>query len=156
MQKITPFLWYDGQAEEAARFYVSIFKNSSIDRITHYSSAGPGEARSVMTVDFTLGGVSMTALNGGPMYKFTEALSLSVACEDQAELDRVWDALTDGGEPGPCGWLKDRYGVSWQVVPARMQALIGDPDPVVVKRAMEAMFKMSKLDIAALEAARAG
>ena len=109
-----------------------------------------------MTVDFTLDGLAMTALNGGPMFKFTEAISLSAPCEDQAELDRVWDALADGGEPGRCGWLKDRYGLSWQVVPARMAELVGDPDPEVSKRVMEAMFKMSKLDIAALKAARAG
>jgi predicted 3-demethylubiquinone-9 3-methyltransferase (glyoxalase superfamily) len=156
MQKITPFLWYDDQAEEAARFYISIFENSRIDKITPYSEAGPGVPGSAMTVAFELDGVSMIALNGGPHYKFTEALSLSVACEDQAELDRIWDRLCEGGEAGPCGWLKDRYGVSWQVIPAQMPDLVGDRDPERVRRVMQAMFKMTKLNIAALEAARDG
>jgi predicted 3-demethylubiquinone-9 3-methyltransferase (glyoxalase superfamily) len=157
MQKITPFLWFDDQAEAAARFYVSLFKNSRIENITYYNEAGPRPAGTALTVSFVLDGVTMTALNGGPQYKFTEALSLSVACEDQAEIDRLWDGLGgDGGQPGPCGWLKDRWGVSWQIVPANMGELIGGSDPAASRRAMEAMFKMTKLNIAELKAARAG
>jgi predicted 3-demethylubiquinone-9 3-methyltransferase (glyoxalase superfamily) len=156
MQKVTPFLWFDTQAEEAARFYVSLFKNSKLGEVTRYNAAGPGPEGSAMIVQFELDGVAMTALNGGPVFKFTEAFSLSVACEDQAEIDRLWDALCDGGEPSQCGWLKDRYGLSWQIVPARMSELVGGADPEKARRAMEAMLKMTKLDIAALEAARAG
>ena len=156
MSKITPFLWFDTQAEEAVRFYVSLFPNSKIGSISRYTEAGPMPAGSAMTVPFELDGMPMTALNGGPMYKFTEAFSLSAACEDQAEIDRLWAALADGGEPGPCGWLKDRYGLSWQIVPKQMPELVGGSDPEKARRAMEAMFKMTKLDIAALEAARAG
>lgn len=157
MQKITPFLWFDGEAEAAANLYVSLFKNSRIENINRYGEAGPGQAGTAMTVSFVLDGVPMTALNGGPQYKFTEALSLSVACEDQAEIDRLWEGLGgDGGQPGPCGWLKDRWGVSWQIVPANMGELVGGSDPAASKRAMQAMFKMTKLDIAVLKAARAG
>ncbi|HEX4181720.1 MAG TPA: VOC family protein, partial [Caulobacteraceae bacterium] len=114
MSKVHPFLWFDTQAEEAARFYVSLFKNSKIGQISRYGDAGPGPKGGVMTISFELDGLSFTALNGGPQFKFTEAMSLSVSCDDQAEIDRLWDALCEGGQPGPCGWLKDRYGLSWQ------------------------------------------
>jgi predicted 3-demethylubiquinone-9 3-methyltransferase (glyoxalase superfamily) len=157
MQKITPFLWFDTQAEEAARFYVSIFKNSRIGDIARYGDAGPGSKGQVMTIGFELDGLHFTALNGGPMFKFTEALSLQVDCVDQTEIDTLWEKLTaDGGEPGPCGWLKDRFGLSWQIVPANMGQLVGGADPAQSQRAMQAMMKMGKLDIAALEAAREG
>ena len=157
MQKITPFLWFDTQAEEAARFYVSIFNNSKIGQIARYGDAGPGPKGQVMTIAFELDGMKFTALNGGPIYKFTEAISLQVDCADQAEIDRLWAQLTaDGGEPGPCGWLKDRFGLSWQIVPANMGALVGGDDPAKSQRAMQAMMQMGKLDIAALERARAG
>ncbi len=157
MQKITPFLWFDTQAEEAARFYVSIFNNSKIGQIARYGDAGPGPKGQVMTIAFELDGIKFTALNGGPVYKFTEAISLQVDCADQAEIDRLWAQLTaDGGEPGPCGWLKDRFGLSWQIVPANMGALVGGDDPAKSQRAMQAMMQMGKLDIAALERARAG
>jgi predicted 3-demethylubiquinone-9 3-methyltransferase (glyoxalase superfamily) len=151
MQKITPFLWFDTQAEEAAHFYVSIFKNSKIGQ------AARGEGGKVMVVGFELDGLKFTALNGGPLYKFTEAISLQVDCADQAEIDDLWNKLTaDGGEPGRCGWLKDRFGLSWQVVPASMGQLIGGDDPAKAGRAMEAMMGMNKLDIAELERAREG
>jgi predicted 3-demethylubiquinone-9 3-methyltransferase (glyoxalase superfamily) len=153
---ITTFLWFDDQAEGAARFYVSLFPNSKIGLISRYGEAGPGTAGSVMTIGFELDGIAFTALNGGPQYKFTEAMSLSVACTDQGEIDHYWDNLAAGGEPGPCGWLKDRFGLSWQIVPANMPELIGGPDPTKVRRAMEAMFAMSKLDIAKLKAAQDG
>jgi predicted 3-demethylubiquinone-9 3-methyltransferase (glyoxalase superfamily) len=157
MQKITPFLWFDTQAEEAARFYVSIFKNSRIGDIARYGDAGPGPKGQVMTIGFELDGLHFTALNGGPMFKFTEALSLQIDCVDQTEIDTLWEKLTaDGGEPGPCGWLKDRFGLSWQIVPANMGQLVGGPDPAKSQRAMQAMMKMGKLDIAALVAAREG
>ena len=157
MQKITPFLWFDAQAEEAARFYVSIFNNSKIGQIARYGDAGPGPKGQVRTIAFELDGLKFTALNGGPIYKFTEAISLQVDCADQAEIDRLWARLTaDGGEPGPCGWLKDRFGLSWQIVPANMGALVGGDDPAKSQRAMQAMMQMGKLDIAALERARAG
>ncbi len=157
MQKITPFLWFDTQAEEGARFYVSIFNNSKIGQIARYGDAGPGPKGQVMTIAFELDGVKFTALNGGPIYKFTEAISLQVDCADQAEIDRLWGRLTaDGGEPGPCGWLKDRFGLSWQIVPANMGALVGGDDPAKSQRAMQAMMQMGKLDIAALERARTG
>jgi predicted 3-demethylubiquinone-9 3-methyltransferase (glyoxalase superfamily) len=157
MQKITPFLWFDTQAEEAASFYVSLFKNSRIGRIARYGEAGPGPKGRAMTLEFELDGLPFTALNGGPMYRFTEAFSLSVACADQAEIDRLWDGLTaDGGQPGRCGWLKDRFGLSWQIVPANMGALLGGDQPPKSQRAMAAMMQMGKLDIAALEQAREG
>lgn len=157
MQKITPFLWFDTQAEEAARFYVSIFKNSRIGDIARYGDAGPGPKGQVMTIGFELDGLHFTALNGGPMFKFTEALSLQIDCVDQTEIDTLWEKLTaDGGEPGPCGWLKDRFGLSWQIVPANMGQLVGGADPAKSQRAMQAMMKMGKLDIAALVAAREG
>jgi predicted 3-demethylubiquinone-9 3-methyltransferase (glyoxalase superfamily) len=157
MQKIVPFLWFDTQAEEAAELYVSLFRNSKVCQVARYGEGGPGPKGRVMTIVFELDGVRFTALNGGPMYRFTEAVSMQVECEDQAEIDRLWDALTaDGGEPGQCGWLKDRFGLSWQIVPANMGQLIGGDDPAKSSRAMQAMMRMSKLDIAALESARAG
>ena len=157
MQKITPFLWFDDQAEEAANFYVSLFKNSRIGQTVRYGDGGPGPTGQVMTIAFELDGLSFTALNGGPMYKFTEAISLQVDCQDQAEIDDLWARLTaNGGQESQCGWLKDRFGLSWQIVPANMGDLLGGGDPAKSQRAMQAMLKMKKLDIAALKAAREG
>jgi predicted 3-demethylubiquinone-9 3-methyltransferase (glyoxalase superfamily) len=157
MQKITPYLWFDGQAEDAAKFYVSLFPDSGIDRIMRSPSETPsGPAGMVLTVEFTLAGTKFVGLNGGPQYRFTEAISLHIACGDQAEVDRLWAALSDGGSAGPCGWLKDRWGLSWQVVPTRLHELLGDRDPGRARRAMEAMLKMNKLDIAELERAADG
>ncbi|HXQ15542.1 MAG TPA: VOC family protein [Caulobacteraceae bacterium] len=157
MQKITPFLWFDTQAEEAAQFYVSLFKNSRIGQVSRYGDAGPGPKGAAMVVAFELDGVKFTALNGGPVYKLTEAFSLQVDCADQAEIDELWEKLTaEGGEAGRCGWLKDRFGLSWQIVPTNMGQLIGGDDPARSQRAMQAMLKMGKLDIAALERAREG
>ncbi len=156
MPKITPFLWFDNQAEEAANFYVSVFKNAKIGEISRYGEGGPGPAGGVMVVAFELDGQNFEALNGGPMFKFTEAISFRVDCETQAEVDHFWDALSAGGETSQCGWLKDRYGLSWQIVPTALPRILGDPDPVKAKRAVQAMLKMSKLDIAALEAAAGG
>ena len=147
MPKITPFLWFDDQAEEAASFYASLFEGSRVVDVTRY-----GE---VTIVSFELAGQRVTALNGGPTYRFTEAFSFAVDCEDQAEVDRLWAALTDGGEEGPCGWLKDRYGLSWQIVPKALPRLLGDPDPEKPRRVMEAMLRMRKLDVAELEGAAA-
>ena len=154
MPRITPFLWFDTEAEEAAEFYCSIFPNSKITGVSHYSDAGPQPAGSVMTVSFVLDGQELTALNGGPYFKLTEAFSLSISCADQDEVDHYWDKVTaDGGEESQCGWLKDRYGLSWQVVPVGMNERINDPDPVRSERAMRAMLGMKKLDLAALQAA---
>lgn len=153
MLKVTPFLWFDGQAEQAASFYVSLFANSKIGSVTRYGEAGPGAAGSAMTVSFELDGLPVTALNGGPNYKFTEAFSFSVSCDDQAEVDRLWSALTDGGEEGPCGWLKDRWGLSWQVVPKALPELLGGADRNRAHRAMQAMLQMKKLDVAKLREA---
>jgi predicted 3-demethylubiquinone-9 3-methyltransferase (glyoxalase superfamily) len=155
MQKITPCLWFDTEGEDAAKFYTSIFPNSKIVDVARYGSAGPRPEGSVMTVAFELDGEEFIALNGGPDFKFNEAISLSVDCDDQEEVDRYWDALTDGGEPGPCGWLKDRYGVSWQIVPKILTELITDPDPEKSQRVMAAMLKMGKIEIAELEQAAA-
>jgi predicted 3-demethylubiquinone-9 3-methyltransferase (glyoxalase superfamily) len=155
MHKITPFLWFDDQAEQAAEFYVAVFDNSRITSITHYGQTGPGEPGQVMTVEFELDGQPVTALNGGPHFKFTEAVSFSVSCEDQAEVDRYWNALLNGGEESQCGWLKDRFGFSWQIVPAAMLRLLADPDRAKANRAMAAMLKMKKLDVAMLEEAAA-
>jgi predicted 3-demethylubiquinone-9 3-methyltransferase (glyoxalase superfamily) len=153
VQKITPFLWFDHQAEEAVRFYVSIFPNSKIVKMVRYGSAGPGPAGSVMTVDFELEGQSFVALNGGPHFKFTEAISFVVSCRTQDEVDFYWEKLSaDGGEV-QCGWLKDKFGLSWQIVPTRFLELISDPDPQKTGRVMKAMFTMKKLDIRALEKA---
>ncbi|HKS48342.1 MAG TPA: VOC family protein [Amycolatopsis sp.] len=153
MQKIVPFLWFDSQAEEAARLYTSIFPNSKITDVSRYGEAGPRPAGSVMTVGFELDGVPFIALNGGPEFKFTEAISFSVTCQTQEEVDELWAKLSEGGEEGPCGWLKDRYGLSWQIVPKQLHELIGDPDPVKARAATEAMYKMKKLDIAELKRA---
>ena len=156
MQKITPFLWFDTQAEEAARFYASIFPRSKILKTARYGEAGPGPKGSVMTVEFELNGQRMVALNGGPVFKFTEAISLSVDCKDQKEVDRYWTRLSQGGEESMCGWLKDKYGLSWQVNPSILGKLLSDKDAKKAKRVMEAMLKMKKIDIAALKAAAEG
>ncbi|MFJ9738280.1 VOC family protein [Streptomyces sp. NPDC101166] len=152
----TTCLWFDGQAEEAAHHYASIFENSGVGRVTRYSEAGPGVPGTVLTVEFTANGQRFVALNGGPEFKFNEAVSFQIDCADQAEVDHYWSRLLDGGgEPGPCGWLKDKYGVSWQVVPRRLQEMIDGPGEKAA-RAMKAMFSMGKLDIAALEKAYEG
>jgi predicted 3-demethylubiquinone-9 3-methyltransferase (glyoxalase superfamily) len=156
MTRITPFLWFDSQAEEAANFYVSVFNNSRVLGIVRYGDAGPGPAGSVMTVAFELDGLTFTALNGGPLFKFSESLSFVVSCETQADMDALWQALSAGGQQDRCGWLKDRYGLSWQVVPALLPQLLGDEDPAKARRTMQAMLKMGKLDIAALQRAHAG
>jgi predicted 3-demethylubiquinone-9 3-methyltransferase (glyoxalase superfamily) len=153
MPQITPNLWFDTQGEEAAEFYVSIFPNSKITHVSHYGEAGPREAGTVMTVDFILDGQPYTAINGGPEFTFNEAISLGITCADQAEVDYYWDKLTDGGKAVACGWLKDRYGVSWQVSPAGLEDLIFDPDPARAQRAMKAMLSQTKLDLAAIAAA---
>jgi len=157
MQKITPFLWFDHQAEEAAKFYTAIFKNSKIKKITRYTKVGPGPEGSVMTVEFTLNGQVFVALNGGPNFKFTEAISLVVNCETQAEVDRYWKKLTaGGGKAVACGWLKDKYGLFWQITPTMLIKLIGDKDPDKVNRVMTAMMQMVKLDIKKLKVAAKG
>jgi predicted 3-demethylubiquinone-9 3-methyltransferase (glyoxalase superfamily) len=156
MPKITPFLWFDDQAEEAVAFYLSVFTNAKAGPVSRYGEAGPGEKGKVMVASFEIDGTSFNALNGGPMYHFTEAISFQIGCRDQAEVDWYWEKLCEGGEPGPCGWLKDKFGVSWQVVPEVLPTLIADPDLARARRATEAMLKMGKLDIAALEAAAAG
>src|SRR4051794_26808412 len=157
MQKITTFLWFDNQAEEAAALYTSLFPNSRITDVSRYGDAGPGAPGSVMTVTFELAGQQFTALNGGPRFPFTEAISLSVDCASQEEVDELWDKLTaDGGEESQCGWLKDRYGLSWQIVPRRLSELLTDPDPARANRAMQAMLGMRKLDVKALEDAANG
>ncbi len=157
MSRISPFLWFDDQAEEAANLYVSLFPNSKITNLSRYGEAGPGKSGSVMTVSFELDGLAVTALNGGPVFKLSEAFSMSVDCADQAEVDRYWDALIDsGGQPSQCGWLKDRFGLSWQIVPRALPRLLGDPDRAKAQRVMAAMLKMRKLDVAALEAAAEG
>jgi predicted 3-demethylubiquinone-9 3-methyltransferase (glyoxalase superfamily) len=155
-QKITPNLWFDTEAADAAEFYTSVFKNSRIVDVLHYNEAGPREAGMVMMVEFELDGQRFVAINGGPEFKFDEAVSLEITCETQEEVDYYWEALSEGGSEGPCGWLKDRFGLSWQVVPTGMQELFSDPDPERAKRAMEAMLKMGKLDIAALRSAADG
>jgi predicted 3-demethylubiquinone-9 3-methyltransferase (glyoxalase superfamily) len=153
MPRITPFLWFNDQAAEAANFYVSIFDNSKIVRITRYGEAGPGPKGGVMTVEFELDGHEFVALNGGPQFKFTEAVSFSVDCKTQNEVDEFWKRLSEGGEEGQCGWLKDKYGLSWQIVPTILPEMLNDPDPGKAKRVMEAMFKMKKIDIAGLQKA---
>lgn len=156
MARPTPFLWFDGTAEQAAERYVRIFPNSSVGDVARYGEGGLGPAGSAMTVSFELDGQSFVGLNGGPQFPFTEAVSFAIPCADQAEVDHYWDALVDGGETGRCGWLKDRFGVSWQVVPNRLGELLGDPDPDRASRAMEAMLGMSRLVIADLETAADG
>jgi len=153
MQKITPFLWFDNQAEEAVKLYTSIFKNSKIGKVARYGDAGPGPKGSVMTIAFELEGQEFTALNGGPVFKFNESISFVVDCKSQQEVDDLWAKLSDGGEEGMCGWLKDKFGVSWQIVPTVLPELLNDPDPVKAKRVMEAMLKMKKIDIQALRRA---
>jgi predicted 3-demethylubiquinone-9 3-methyltransferase (glyoxalase superfamily) len=156
MQKISPFLWFDNQAEEAMNFYLSVFKDSKAGKIVRYGDAGPGPKGSVMVASFELNGMKFTALNGGPIFKFTEAVSFFVDCETQAEVDHYWEKLSAGGEPGDCGWLKDRFGLSWQIVPSALPRLLGDPDAAKANRVMQAMMQMKKIDIAGLEAAATG
>jgi predicted 3-demethylubiquinone-9 3-methyltransferase (glyoxalase superfamily) len=157
MQKITPFLWFDDKAEDAANFYVSIFPNSRIIEVARYSDAGPAPAGSVMTVTFSLDGQELIALNGGPHFKLSHAVSLFVSCETQEEVDVLWEKLlAGGGAPSQCGWLVDRYGLSWQIIPRVLLELTQDKDPARAKRVAEAMFKMIKIDIAALRKAHAG
>ena len=155
MKPIVPNLWFDTEAEEAAAFYTSVFENSRILNVTHYNEAGPREAGMVMTVEWEVNGQRFVGINGGDQFKFSEAVSFQIECETQDEIDLYWEKLTDGGEEGPCGWLKDRYGLSWQVTPTGMDEMLGGDDPERGRRAMEAMFKMRKLDIAALRAAAA-
>jgi len=153
MQKITPFLWFDNKAEEAMNFYVSIFKNSRVLSVARYGDAGPGPKGSVMTAKFELQGQEFVALNGGPQFKFTEAVSFVVNCETQKEVDEFWEKLREGGEESRCGWLKDKYGLSWQIVPSILVELLQDKDPVKAKRVMEAMLQMNKIDIKKLKQA---
>jgi predicted 3-demethylubiquinone-9 3-methyltransferase (glyoxalase superfamily) len=153
MTRITPCLWFDTEGEEAAAFYVSLFKNSRITDVSRYGEAGPRPAGSVMVVSFELDGQPFTALNGGPEFTFDEAISFQIDCSSQDEVDRYWEGLTAGGEEGPCGWLKDRYGVSWQVVPSELITLLQDADAGRSQRAMAAMMTMKKIDIAAVRAA---
>lgn len=153
MQKITPFLWFDGKAEEAANFYTAIFKNSKIVSLSRYGEAGPGPKGTVMTAKFELNGQQFVALNGGPQFKFTEAISFVVNCETQQEVDELWEKLSEGGEKSRCGWLKDKYGLSWQVIPAVLVEMLQDKDAEKSKRAMNAMMQMNKIDIAGLKRA---
>ena len=156
MQKITPCLWFDNQAEEAMNHYVSIFKNSKAGSVTRYGGAGPGPKGSVMTASFELEGQQFTALNGGPHFKFTEAISFVVNCATQEEVDELWDKLSEGGQTQQCGWLKDKFGLSWQIVPSVLIELMTDPDPEKTRRVTEAMLQMTKIDIATLRRAYEG
>ena len=156
MPPITPNLWMDNEGLEAAEFYCSIFPNSKITFVSHYTEVGPREAGTVLTVEFELDGKPFTIINGGPEFTFDEAVSFNITCADQAEVDYYWDKLTEGGEESQCGWLKDRYGVSWQVTPAGFDEIMNDPDQERVNRAVRAMFGMKKLDLAALQAAADG
>lgn len=153
MQKITTFLWFDDKAEEAAQFYVSLFKNSKIESLNRYGDAGPGPKGSVMSVIFQLEGQQFFALNGGPLFKFTPAISLFVNCETQAEVDELWEKLSAGGRKDRCGWLQDKYGLSWQIIPTALGRLMGDPDPKKSSNVMKAMLQMEKIDIQALQSA---
>jgi predicted 3-demethylubiquinone-9 3-methyltransferase (glyoxalase superfamily) len=155
-QKITPNLWFDTQAQDAAEFYISVFENSRIVNTTHYNEAGPREAGMVMTVEFELDGQRFVGINGGPEFTFDEAVSFQIDCDTQGDVDYYWDKLSEGGKEGPCGWLKDRYGLSWQVVPAGMEEMLTDADPQRAQRAMQAMLQMGKLDIDALRRAADG
>jgi len=156
-QKITPFLWFDKQAEEAAQFYASIFKNSKILNVSRYGDAGPGPKGSVMVINFQLAGQEFTALNGGPLFKFSEAFSFVVNCENQQEVDEYWSKLTSGGgQESQCGWLKDKFGFSWQIVPTALARLMSDKDPANARRVMQALLQMKKIDIATLEEAAKG
>ncbi len=156
MGKITPCLWFDTLAEEAANFYTSVFPSSRVTGISRFGKAGPRPEGMVMTVDFELDGQPFVALNGGPEFTFDEAISFQVSCQTQDEVDEYWSRLSEGGEEGSCGWLKDKYGVSWQIIPTRLLELVGDPDPERSQRAMTAMLGMKKIDIDALEQAAAG
>jgi predicted 3-demethylubiquinone-9 3-methyltransferase (glyoxalase superfamily) len=157
MQKITPFLWFDNNAEEAAQFYTSVFKNSRILSVSRYGDAGPGPKGSVMVVSFQLEGQQFTALNGGPLFKFSEAFSFVVSCENQQEIDYYWNKLTSGGgQESQCGWLKDKFGFSWQIVPTALGKLMSDKDPKKANRVMQALLQMKKLDLATLEQAAEG
>jgi predicted 3-demethylubiquinone-9 3-methyltransferase (glyoxalase superfamily) len=156
MQKISPYLWFDDQAEEAVNFYTSIFKNSKILNVARYGEVGPGPKGSVMTVAFQLDGQEFIALNGGPHFKFTEAISFFVSCKTQEDVDDLWEKLSEGGEKVQCGWLKDKYGVSWQIVPTILGEMVSDPDPAKSQRVMEAMLQMKKIDIEGLKKAYAG
>jgi predicted 3-demethylubiquinone-9 3-methyltransferase (glyoxalase superfamily) len=153
MQKITPFLWFDNQAEEAANFYVSIFKNSKILSVNRYSETGPGPMGSVMTIAFQLDGQEFVGLNGGPMFPFTQAISFVVNCDTQEEVDELWEKLSAGGKQQQCAWLTDKFGVPWQIVPKQLVTLLSDPDPIKSARVMQAMLQMTKIDIAALQRA---
>ena len=155
MQKITPFLWFDTEGEDAAKFYTSVFPNSKIGEISRYGSAGPRPEGTVMTVSFELDGQRFVALNGGPEFTFSEAISFLVNCDTQDEVDSYWSALSEGGEEGPCGWLKDKFGLSWQIVPKRLPELLADPDRERAQRVMEAMLKMRKIEVDELERAAA-
>lgn len=155
LQKITPFLWFDGNAEEATNFYVSIFKNSKIEGVTRYGEAGPGPEGSVMTVAFQLEGQNFVALNGGPEFTFTPAISFAVNCASQQEIDELWEKLTDSGKEVDCGWLEDKYGLSWQIVPNILMELMQDKDPVKAQRVTQAMLQMKKIDIKTLQEAYA-
>ena len=153
MQKITPFLWFDGKAEEAMNFYVAIFKNSKVVRVTRYGEAGPGPKGTVMSATFQLEGQDFYALNGGPQYSFTPAISFFVSCETQQEVDELWEKLSAGGRKDRCGWLQDKYGLSWQIIPSVLGKLLQDKDPEKAKRVMQAMLQMSKIDIKGLQQA---
>lgn len=157
MQKITPFMWFNNNAEEAVNFYVSVFKNSRVVNMARYGEGAPVPAGTVMSATFELEGQTFMALNGGPQYKFNEAISLYVDCKDQAEVDALWKTLTaDGGEEGPCGWLKDKFGVSWQIIPQALGRLMGDPNPAKAQSVVQAMLQMKKIDVAALQRAYDG
>jgi len=156
VQKITPFLWFDNQAEEAVNFYVSIFKNSKVLGVSRYGDAGPGPKGTVMSATFQLDGQTFYALNGGPQFKFTPAISLFVSCETQPEVDELWEKLSAGGRKDRCGWLQDKYGLSWQIIPKTLGEMMGDKDPQKSKRVMQAMLQMSKLDIQGLRRAYEG
>jgi len=156
MQKITPFLWFDGNAEEAANFYISIFKNSKMGKISRYGDAGPGPKGSAMSVTFQIEGQEFFALNGGPQFKFTPAISFFVNCETQQEVDDLWAKLSAGGRTDRCGWLQDKFGLSWQIIPTVLGQLLGDKDPQRAKRAMQAMLQMTKIDGKALQQAADG
>jgi predicted 3-demethylubiquinone-9 3-methyltransferase (glyoxalase superfamily) len=153
MQKITPFLWFDGKAEEAMNFYVSVFKNSKVVKVSRYGEAGPGPKGTVMSATFELDGQQFYALNGGPQFTFTPAISLFVNCETQQEVDELWDKLSEDGKKERCGWLKDKYGLSWQIIPSALGKLLGDKDPAKANRVMMAMLQMDKIDIQRLQQA---
>ncbi|WP_431878492.1 VOC family protein [Amycolatopsis sacchari] len=156
-KRLTTCLWFDGQAEDAAKFYGTVFKDFKLGPTSYYNDAGPGPAGSVITVEFEINGQRFVGLNGGPEFKFNEAISFQIPCENQDEVDYYWTTLTaDGGQEGPCGWLRDKFGVAWQVVPERLLELINDPDPAKATRATKAMYAMHKIDIAAVEKAYAG